>query len=217
MFSKINVLGIVREHFRTLYNLRKNRISTSDLLLFVGVPIGTAVALVARGYTITTDGVNILLTSLSIFVGLLFNLLVLAHAMRGGERGPKRTPYERTLLREINTNLEFSILVSLLAICFLLVTVFAPGLGLTNAGNSHAQTAGAAKVVVGWLAGITYLLTTNFLLTLLMVLKRMHTLLYVEYEDLEDDAAVAARDSAPSPAPPRPAAVGHSLVPRPAD
>jgi hypothetical protein len=206
MLSKIDFSGIVSEHLRTLYDFRTRRASVGDYALFFGFPIVAAVGLTLGGFTITTDGVNILLTSLSIFVGLLFNLLVLAHAMRGGDRAQVRTIHEKQLLREINANLQFAILISLLAICVLLVTVFAPGYALV--------TVNSARVVRAWIAGVTYVLTTNFLLTLLLILKRMHTLLGIEYRDLEElDATDAKQAAIPGRGETSRPSFGQSLVP----
>jgi hypothetical protein len=182
MSAKINVLGIVTSHFQTLRDLRTGRRSLADLITFVAFPVAAAAYLVYRGVSIPSGAISILLTCLSIFVGLLFNLLVLAHAMRSDRRTKADNPYERPLLREINANLEYSILVALVAICILLVPVFVPSLGSISGGED------AWRESASWLAFGTFVLLLNFILTLFMILKRMHSLLFLEYADTNEQS-----------------------------
>lgn len=171
MFTKIDVTGIVQAHADTLTDERTRARAPEDIVLFVGVPAITASALVVFGARLTPDGVNVLITALSVFAGLLFNLLVLAHALRAG--GTARTERERRFLRAINVNLEYAILVSLVTIAVCLLTVFAPA----QTVRVIAGDAAAVRQVVGWVSGLIAFCTIHFLLTLLMVLKRMHVTL----------------------------------------
>ena len=110
--------------------------------------------------------ITILATSLSIFAALLFNLLLLVYDVRGRSRGPNGNTNEirRRFLRELFSNVSFAILVATGAIVSFL------GLVLVYC-SSVAQYA---------LSALIYYLVMLFLLTLLMLLKRVHVLLHRE-------------------------------------
>src|ERR1044071_7545092 len=99
MLTKIDVTGIVEEHANSLVDLRDGQRSWSDAALFAGLPIAGAAFLTWGGARLTPDGVSVLISALSVFAGLLFNLLVLAHALRAAGSST-RGPRERRFVRE---------------------------------------------------------------------------------------------------------------------
>jgi hypothetical protein len=206
----VNVFDIVREHYRTLYDLRhEDRTSKGDVVLFYLIPLVISSALVALRIPVASASVSLLLTCLSIFIGLLFNLLVLAHAMRRREGEPSREYLERRLLREINVNLEYSIFVALVALCVLLVSALIPhrieiGIGYKALGE-----------MATWVALLTYFLTCNFVLTLFMILNRMHTLLMRDYDGDEVSAPRNNPRTNPKTASGNKASVGTSTLATP--
>lgn len=175
--TKINVTEIVRDHFATMRTQRGN-LYLVDLGLFFILPFVVAVAMVAAGMLVLTPVSSILVTSLSIFAGLLFNLLILILNMGDQsaaiieQKGPSRMRrLHRELLSEVYANVAYGILVSIVTVVlvFLLETA-APVLK----ADAPAST---AVVIIRLVSAIIFFLTGNFVSTLFMVLKRMHALL----------------------------------------
>lgn len=166
MFSKIDVRGIIQDHYRTLVDNREvaeggpRRASKGDYFLFLGVPVLAALLLHYLKVGLSDEAVNVLITALSIFAGLLFNLLVLIAGLADRSDMPRGPADPRPLLREVYANIAYALLVSLVALIPLCV---------------YAMVAeGTARIVATIFA---YSFIGHFLLTLLMILKRMHALL----------------------------------------
>jgi hypothetical protein len=165
MSLKIDVSDIIRDHFSTLRSDRRSGVSLVDLLLFVGLPALVAGLMSWLGVTLDAGAVSVLITALAIFTGLLFNLLLLAHGLiRRAADQSNAAAADKQLLKEIYVNISYSILVALSALVGLLIKIV-----ILN------------HWVVIVLSLVTYFLVGNFLLTLLMVLKRIHVLLRREF------------------------------------
>ena len=110
--------------------------------------------------------IAIVATSLSIFAALLFNLLLLIYDVTGRSAGSigGTNRLRQDVLSEVFSNISFAILVAMVAIISVLILLMVDG-------SPPAERA---------LSAITYYLVTLFLLTLLMLLKRVHTLLQHE-------------------------------------
>lgn len=165
MFSKINILQIVVDHLDTLKDANTQRISFFDILLFIIAPLSGAVIVVfCFDYLMGEGLVNILIASLSIFVGLLLNLLVIIFDVITKVNGPGiSSKLKKDFLKEIYSNISFCILISIVNIGFLVLTL---------ASNPYIKT-------IGNVIADTLLLV--FGITLLMVLKRVHVLLSNEF------------------------------------
>lgn len=169
MLDKVNVTRIVVDHIRTLRDNRTGRLSIPDLLLFFLVPgVISGVLLYSYG-SLERNLINIVATSLSIFAALLFNLLLIVYDVMAKVEGSNSNDdkLRRQVLREVFSNISFAILVAIWAIVSILVLV------LVNGVNE-------AEYV--WSFLISYLVTL-FLLTLLMLLKRVHVLLRRETDN----------------------------------
>jgi hypothetical protein len=164
MFGKIDVREIVTDHFGTLVDNSTQRASPSDYALFFGLPVLIAAALAWMGLKLDAGAVNVLITVLSIFIGLLLNLLLLIHGLLHRESG-ERDPAERQLLRQLYRNISYDILISIVALFPLIALAILP--------NSGWLTRTASTIV--------FFLVGHFLLTLLMILKRVHALLTREF------------------------------------
>ncbi len=165
MLTKINIKKIVIDHFKTLRDANSERISISDLALFFIIPFAASTAIVFYfGILLSDNLINILITSLSIFVGLLLNLLVIIFDVvtKLKENGNQET-LKKKFLKEIYSNISFSILLSIVAILFLV-------LSLTD--NCYFKS--VTNV-------ITDALLLFFGITLLMILRRVHILLSNEF------------------------------------
>lgn len=165
--KKINVFRIITEHISTLRDYRTGRISPGDLVVFFFVPLLLGAAALYVGMRFNYDVLNAFLMAFSIFAGLLLNLLILVLSFsERAEHGTILQGARKQLLRELHTNISFAILVSIGVVVTSIVEVANLRLpSSTVAFTGHT---------------VTYFLTfliANFVLTLLMILKRMHILL----------------------------------------
>jgi len=169
MIGKIDVRQIIKDHVRTLTDENTKRTSRGDCILFFGLPILAAVALIAPKLIFGKTMGTVLITALAIFAGLLFNLLLLIFDI-GNKPRPKEeklSPIKIRFLREIYSNIAYAILTALVTIVLLLIHIGLVALQFT--------------LVMYVTAFLVYILTGNFVLTLLMVLKRVHKLLAEEF------------------------------------
>ena len=162
MLDKINVIGIVGDHIRTLRNYGTDRPSVSDLLLFFGVP-GVVAIILLHFYGILSPPLTASVTTLlSIFAALLFNLLLIVYDVTGRrEEEEDRNKLKQEVLREVFSNISFAILVAICAIVSILNLLL------------FEEIYTAQQV----LSVLSFYLVVLFLLTLLMLLKRVHVLL----------------------------------------
>jgi hypothetical protein len=164
VFSKIDVRDIVRDHFATLVDYETGRRSFSDHVLFVVVPLVGSGVLLLLGIDLSETAVNVLITALSIFAGLLFNLLVLLDSLADRKQAPTGDSDARLMMKGIYANTAYAVLIALLTLVPLCL--------FTLTQNC------TVRVVT---SGLSYFLIGHFLLTLLMVLKRIHALLSHEF------------------------------------
>jgi hypothetical protein len=164
VFAKIDIRDIVRDHLATLVDYRTQRASPLDYVLFFVVPAVVAAALMFLKVGLTDSAVNVLITALSIFAGLLFNLLVLIASLADKRAAPTGESDARQVMKSIYANIAYSLLVSLL-------TLLPLGLFATLKDEL------AKKIAMA----VSYYFIVHFALTLMMVLKRMHILLSFEF------------------------------------
>ena len=162
MLDKVNIIGIVVDHIRTLRNYGTDKTSISDILLFFGVP-GVVAGMLLHFYgTLSPPLTASVTTLLSIFAALLFNLLLIVYDVTGrSEEDPHRNKLKQQVLQEVFSNISFAILVAICAIVSILNILL------------FKEVYTAQNV----LSVLTFYLVTLFLLTLLMLLKRVHVLL----------------------------------------
>jgi hypothetical protein len=163
--TKINVGAIVKDHCATLVHEHNGKPSLVDYFLFYGVPIIAAVLLVFfKGVFGKTVG-GILITSFSVFAALLFNLLLLVYDL---VKKPEASNLKRRYLRQIYSNISYSILAAIGLIVLLLLYFVALSFPYMK-----------PRIVIAFLV---YVLAANFILTILMVLKRVHVLFSEEFK-----------------------------------
>ena len=175
MLSKVNIWSIVCDHFGTFRRYSTstasgNGLQIRDFVLFLGMPGVVAVIVTVFYGNLATGLVPTVGTFLAIFAALLFNLLLLAYDLiRRGERASYETvEIRKRLLREIVSNISFAILVAISAIVLLLVLLLVDG------------CLWAAYAV----SAATYYLVPLFVLTLLMLLKRVYSLLVDDVQQM---------------------------------
>ncbi|RME12724.1 MAG: hypothetical protein D6816_00635 [Bacteroidetes bacterium] len=175
MSTKINIAQIIRDHLDTLRTYQGRRLIVQDVLFFYGIPVVLALGLVWMGLSITSFLSTILITSLSIFAALLFNLLLLAYdIVQRPDKG--RQKLKRRFLKEAYANISYCILISLISVLVLLAfEILSPLLEKTGQAIFSACFEKAIFFIV-------YFLVIHFFLSLLMVLKRIHVMMSREFE-----------------------------------
>jgi hypothetical protein len=100
------------DHLQTFKGYQNRRFIVWDLLFFFALPCLGAVVLLYFKIVLTSDLATLLVTSLSIFAALLFNLLLLTFDLT--QKAPDRTvATRRDLLKAIYSNISYSILVAI--------------------------------------------------------------------------------------------------------
>lgn len=206
--NRISLSEIIKSHCSTFYDdayLRiegKKRIPLGDKIIFIVIPIIIAIILLTSEFFITETYLNIILTCLSIFAGLLFGLLSLVFELTKnikkeveiikinpivGDTLFKKLAHEELKYRiskELFVNIGFAIIVSILTIICAILTRLYP------------------KQIVFWLSHFEcyqfiktiYLISSNFLayyllmlfvLTIMMILKRFFLLFDSETKNFE--------------------------------
>ena len=166
MIDKVNITKIVRDHLGTFKDYSTRKYRPLDFLLFFLVPLFVAVGFVGLLGALPTNLIGVIATSLSIFTALLLNLLLLAYNITRSSESPSdegiREMREK-LFHEIFSNIAFAVLVALVTVgCVLIFGVVSDC---------------ASQLATHILSAVIYYLGTLFLLTLLMLLKRVYALL----------------------------------------
>lgn len=162
---KIDITLILKDHIKTIVNANTNKLSVEDILIFIGVPILFAVLCANLKVILTNDLIDIIVSSLSIFVGLLFNIIVVLFDIVKTE---KVRIAKIVLVREVVSNISFAIVLSI-------TTIFSSLSTLLELGEWFKKT----------MNFITFSFICLFLLTLLMILKRMYYLFVEEMQNIE--------------------------------
>ncbi len=160
LLQKIDMSSVFAGHFKTLVDYRTGKTSKADLILFYVIPILLGGGFSYTGVRFTDDAIGITMTALAILAGLLFNLLILLHGLSTSDAHPRR---ERVLklARQVNSNIAYGVVVSLVAMVTLVVAA--------NLDDNHAYRA--------WSEGASMIIVAHFVLTMIMVLRRMHVML----------------------------------------
>ena len=172
---KIDVRHILVAHFRTLTNAKTGRTSVVDILTFYVVPaiVAGLVALDEEKFPDAFYGLAI--SVFAIFAALLFSVQIALFSIlqrdmsaNSGVPTKSRTGVERRLderrelIREVNANISYLILIACLGVAMLLGFSLTPHLSL-------------ARSIIS-----TYLVC-HFVLTILLIIARVHTLFDEEY------------------------------------
>ncbi len=178
--NKLNILPILKGHLNTLQDFRNSSLAIPDLLTFFGLPCIVGVVLVMLKFGFRVDAVSGFLNTFSILTGLLLNLLVLVFTLASAAAPMNMDLRMRKIfLRQIFANICFSILISIAVVVTALISL------AYMRSNQGAVTGPAATFVLSSF-------TASFVLTLLMVIKRMYVLLGKEL----DTSRVSRRDAA---------------------
>lgn len=201
LFDRVNIIPIITNHFNTLYNYNlfynENRrvITKQDKFLFILFPIlVSTILLFGFNLRFDKDKISLLVTSLSIFTGLMLSLLVLIFDIGRKEKDilnslpvdeivkKKASGKKITLIREIFSNVLYSVLVSAFCIIFCYLTQ------LKRVDVVYSMIPNNVyffiKTIYIYLTHLTALfLIIQFFLVLLMIFKRFKLLFDLEFED----------------------------------
>ena len=167
--DKINVSKIIKNHVSTLRNVDSVSLSRYDCVLFFGVPFLLSILATIFNIKLNKDLIGVLINVFAIFAGLLFNLLVLIYDVISKQpsvnnSSSKYIKNKFILLKEIYYNVSFGIFLSL----FVVIALAASIISLDKLNT--------------FFSFIIFGLSTLFILTLLMILKRIHNLLSFEID-----------------------------------
>lgn len=159
--TKLNIGRILADHFRSQF------VSFGDCLIFLLLPAIVATILPYFNVLISYNLLQIVIAVLSIFVGLLLNVIVLLFDIMNKE---STRVLKITLLQEVLANVSFTILLSILTILVVLPTMLPICFNLT------------LKIF----NGVSYFCLILFLLNIIMILKRVYALFFDESEVAKD-------------------------------
>lgn len=212
MLDKINIFKLFKEHLGTLKKFNSDSYNIEDIILFLIFPAILAYALMIYNIALTNNIIIILVTSFSIFAALLFNLLLLIYdivsksngrifnrnddgsnessvnpsnsSSKGKEKKKKALNLKERLLKETYINISYNITISIISIIFLLIIyLMLETMETAKEGASVYPTLlHVFKYVVPLLSFFVYYFLIQFMLTLFMILKRIHVLLSKEFE-----------------------------------
>lgn len=179
MSSKVNVTEILLGHIATLSDPAGKR-SLGDYVTFFLVPALVAGLGLMAGYNLNKDVSSMLVNFGAIFTALLLSVLVLVYDQESKlESNKAQDPLytaKKVLLGQLYYNICFSILSSivLVALCFVHSVIYR----LTSEFTFGATLFqfGYAKYIV---TPLVIFVTANLLLTIVMIVKRMHAMLTI--------------------------------------
>lgn len=182
IIEKIDVSALVRAHYATLVNEREGRVLRQDRLLFYAFPLisGTASAFLVD---LNTPALQTTVTALSIFSGLLLNMLVVMFNMA---KEPERYKYPRDqgrLVQESQANIAYCIIVGVGLIVLSVLLLVTDG-SVGEEDNSVATGLYWLDVV---LRAVLFTGLIHFVLSLVLVVKRVAELLRLHVQPPEPD------------------------------
>jgi hypothetical protein len=157
--SKIDLRAIVGDHVSTFKDEGTKKYSLLDFGVMIGLPAAFAIGAAAACFHIPDSHVGTLISAFAIFGGLLFNVLVLIYSFSASDPDAVDADVRARLVQQSFANISFAVMSSLLAVMLLVLLLFVNG------------------IVQSIIEALIYFIGLNFLLTMLMVLKRMHILL----------------------------------------
>jgi len=166
MSSKLNVKDIIAGHFGTLIDAGKKSVSYTDIFSFYILPAIVSATGIFFCFNISKEMASLLVNFGAIFTALLLSVLVLVYDQENKidqsiDESLKKV--KKSLLSHLYYNICYCIIISifLVVICLLhaVVEAFSP---FTN---------------IYFITPLIIITAVNLILTILMIVKRMHVLL----------------------------------------
>lgn len=190
MKSKINVYEIIEKHFSTLKSENGNFIK-KDKKIFFKYPIFIGFIMLIFINSPNEKLINIFTLSLSVFIGLFLNLLVLIISFAENKLKIKDNKNRTELLKQTFYNITYTIVVSLIGLGLLFIAnilIFPKDwfIDLSSCNNEYFcfPKIYANKIFELFFYFGFYIIFTHIIATLLMIIKRIYKLFNVEIENI---------------------------------
>ena len=187
MSSKVNIFAIVSGHFVRL-SKANGQFSISDFATFIFIPVLFAALSIVFQFNLNKDIVSLLVNFGAIFTALLLSVLVLVYDQeskiddKAKEADRNKEPRDifysakKDLLGYLYVNISYSIVCSL----FLIAISFLNSVLDTFNADQAQVNEGIAFVSKVVLTPLAIFFLCNLLLTITMIVKRLHALLIME-------------------------------------
>lgn len=159
--EKIDIRDILKSHLKTIKNANSGKPDGWDYFTFAFLPLLISSILVYFKVEIKSEITTVIITTLAIFVGLMLNVIVLIFDIVKRDSSQE---IKNEVLKQLLSNISFEILLALFAI----ITILFSFSEITQ-----------IKLFFNWLS---FMSITLFLLTLLMILKRLNNVFRNELE-----------------------------------
>ncbi|MCG8611861.1 MAG: hypothetical protein MI864_15140 [Pseudomonadales bacterium] len=166
MSSKINLKNIVFGHFKTLVDSGRSKISFSDIFTFFIIPATLSGVGVFFSFNLSKDFISLLVNFGAIFTALLLSVLVLVYDQENkidSIDNQALKAVKKNLLKQLYFNICYCIAASVVLV---VACLFHSVIESVSSGINIFATAPLIIFVV-----------SNLVLTILMIVKRMHVLL----------------------------------------
>lgn len=194
MKSKINLYEIIEKHFSTLKNQEGNFIKR-DKKIFFRYPILFGLLMLIFVNSPSEKLINIFTVSLSVFIGLFLNLLVLIISFAENKLKIKDNKNRTELLKQTFYNITYTIVISLIGLGLLFIaniSIFTEScfFDLSFLDNKYFSLPEmkiyANKIFELIFYFAFYIVFTHIIITLLMIIKRIYKLFNVEIENINE-------------------------------
>lgn len=166
MFTLIDVSFIIKEHYRTLQRDAK---LLSIIVIFIVIPIVVVYTFSKVDKLLTQSSVNALIMAFAIFTGLLLNVIfILFDIVDKVDRNTTQANNRRLLLEHLYANTLYALLISAIILTFLIITA------ITEIWQNYT--------ILLILSSVVYFGVAHFMMTLLMIFKRLSILLFSQLE-----------------------------------
>lgn len=162
MVPLVGISVIIEKHFQTL---KEDANCLWQLGLFFVIPGLTAAILLYLNKGLTNNSANALITAFSIFTGLLLNVILIIFAILDRSIKPESQGTKKSkLLHHLYANSIYALLISVLILLVLIITV------IWDDWNNTSLIFIASAIV--------YFVVAHFVMTLLMIFRRLYVLLF---------------------------------------
>lgn len=190
MKSKINLYEIIHKHFSTLKGVNGNFIN-KDKKIFFKYPIFIGLILLILIKSPNEKLINIFTLSLSVFIGLFLNLLVLIISFAENKLKIKDNKNRTELLKQTFYNITYTIVISLIGLGLLFIaniSIFPNKwhINLSFLDNEYfcLHKFYANRIFELFFYFVFYIVFTHIITTLLMIIKRIYKLFNVEIDNI---------------------------------
>jgi hypothetical protein len=183
MSSKINIFGVINGHMSTLIDAKTSKKSLPDITTFYLLPLALAAFGIYFEIDFSKEATNLLVTAGALFTGLLLNLLILVYDQKS-KLDPvnsdlpnwSEVQLRHRVLKELYYNISYSTFISVMIVVIAIVHLFII--------NKVIKIPAPISISID-LSSITtspflMFIGINLVLTILMIIKRIYTLLSSE-------------------------------------